>query len=163
MLFILVWSASRRTFVWSSNYLAVIVTLSSLELIMIAVRSTCSGPLSDGPLLPYLTLHASQLLCSSILKSFVTIIVLKNLLFRCNALCTYSLLIPPFLTNMFNVHLSDVWGRAWGRTRLRCTEAAETPRPPSAAREPSDPEAACWCRELCPPAQIRHWSWKQIN
>ena len=57
---------------------------------MIAVRSTCSGPLSDGPLLPYLTLHASQLLCSSILKSFVTIIVLKNLLFRCNALCTYS-------------------------------------------------------------------------
>ena len=44
---------------------------------MIAVRSTCSGPLSDGPLLPYLTLHASQLLCSSILKSFVTIIVLK--------------------------------------------------------------------------------------
>ena len=57
---------------------------------MIAVRSTCSGPLSDGPLLPYLTLHAFQLLCSSILKSFVTIIVLKNLLFRCNALCRYS-------------------------------------------------------------------------
>ena len=71
----------------SSGYLAVTVALSSLVLIMIAVRSTCSGPLSDGPLLPYLTLHASQLLCSSILKSFVTIIVLKNLLFRCSALC----------------------------------------------------------------------------
>ena len=62
----------------SCGYLAVTVALSSLVLIMIAVRSTCSGPLSDGPLLPYLTLHASQLLCSSILKSFVTIIVFKK-------------------------------------------------------------------------------------
>ena len=74
----------------SCGYLAVTVALSSLVLIMIAVRSTCSGPLSDGPLLPYLTLHASQLLCSSILKSFVTIIVFKksSISMQCIVHCT---------------------------------------------------------------------------
>ena len=91
---------------------------------MIAVRSTCSGPLSDGPMLPYLTLHASQLLCSSILKSFVTIIVLQNLLFRCNArtltLCSphhFSQTCSMFTCQMFGGEREAVLGCVVRRRR----------------------------------------------